>query len=140
MLYMKNQTKHKHEHEEVQYHHRHDHGGKHQEHGSHGHSGHHAMMIKDFRRRFWVSLIITVPILVLSPMIQDLLGYEFALFSDADQYILFVLSTLVYFYGGWPFLTGLADEFKDKQFGMMEFFRSAKEVRAPDTPQQLELF
>jgi Cu2+-exporting ATPase len=100
--------------------HQHDHKGDgHSHHGSHDHSGHHAMMIKDFRRRFWVSLIITLPILVLSPMIQDLLGYEFVLFKNADKYLLFGLSTIVYFYGGWPFLTGLADELKKKQPGMM---------------------
>ena len=87
--------------------------------GSHDHSGHHAMMIKDFRRRFWLSLIFTLPILILSPMIQDLLGFRFTLLGDADKYILFALSTVVFFYGGWPFLTGLADEIKKKQPGMM---------------------
>jgi len=76
-------------------------------------------MIKDFRRRFWISFAITIPILVLSPMIQELLGYQFTLFPNTDQYILFALSTLVYFYGGWPFLSGLADELKKKQPGMM---------------------
>ncbi len=80
---------------------------------------HHAMMIKDFRKRFWISLIITLPILILSPMLQGLLGFEFSLFLNFDKYILFALSTGVYFYGGWPFLTGLIKEFKKKQPGMM---------------------
>jgi len=88
-------------------------------HSSHDHSGHHAMMIKDFRKRFWVSLAFTIPILVLSPMIQGLLGYKFSILQGADNYILFALSTIVFFYGGWPFLSGLADEFKKKQPGMM---------------------
>ncbi len=87
--------------------------------GDHDHSDHHAMMIKDFRRRFWVSLIITVPILALSPMIQDLLDFDFQLSQNLDKYLLFALSTVVYFYGGWPFLTGLVDELKKKQPGMM---------------------
>ncbi len=87
--------------------------------GSKDHNGHHAMMIKDFRRRFWLSLIFTLPILILSPMIQNLLGFRFTLLGDADKYILFALSTVVFFYGGWPFLTGLADEIKKKQPGMM---------------------
>jgi len=93
--------------------------GEHDSHNSHDHHDHHAMMIKDFRKRFWISLIITIPILVLSPMIQNLLGYEFSLIEKYDQYLLFALSTIVYFYGGWPFLTGLADELKKKQPGMM---------------------
>jgi len=98
----------------------HNHGqGKHSEHTSHDHHDHHAMMIKDFRRRFWISIVITVPILLLSPMIQNLLGYEFSLIEKYDHYLLFALSTFVYFYGGWPFLTGLADELKKKQPGMM---------------------
>jgi len=86
---------------------------------SHDHTDHHRMMIKDFRRRFWISLIFTLPILALSPMVQDLLGFEFALFGDADKYLLFGLSSIVFFYGGWPFLKGLVDELKTKQPGMM---------------------
>ncbi len=88
-------------------------------HKGHDHTAHHAEMIADFRRRFWISLVITLPILLLSPMIQGLLGYEFTLLGNADRYILFVLSSVVYFYGGWPFLTGLVDELKKKQPGMM---------------------
>ncbi|MFO7791218.1 MAG: heavy metal translocating P-type ATPase, partial [Bacteroidales bacterium] len=97
----------------------HDNGSHHDGHGSHDHTGHHAMMIKDFRKRFWISLIITVPILVLSPMIQDILGYSLEIFPAFDKYILFALSTVVFFYGGWPFLTGIVDELKKKQPGMM---------------------
>jgi len=99
--------------------HSHHHHKEHEQHSSHQHHDHHAMMIKDFRKRFWISLILTLPILVFSPMIQELIGYEFALFPQIDRYILFALSTAVYFYGGWPFLTGLADELKKKQPGMM---------------------
>jgi len=81
------------------------------------HEEHHMHMIEDFRRRFWVSLILTLPILILSPLIQNILGYE--LTFRFDHYLLFGLSSLVYFYGGWPFLTGLIDELKKKQPGMM---------------------
>lgn len=95
-------------------HHSHDHNN-----GSHDHSSHHEMMIKDFRKRFWVSIIITLPVLLLSPMIQGLLGYTFTLIEGYDPYILFALSTIVYFYGGWPFLTGLVNDLKNRQPGMM---------------------
>ncbi|WP_268034877.1 copper-translocating P-type ATPase [Algoriphagus sp. PAP.12] len=83
----------------------------------HGHHDHHAMMIDDFKKRFWISLVLTVPILALSHMIQQLLGFELTFFGD--QYVLFGLSSIVFFYGGWPFLKGLWDELKDKNPGMM---------------------
>jgi Cu2+-exporting ATPase len=94
-----------------------DEGHHHEDHQSHDHSDHHKHMVKDFRKRFWISLVITLPILVLSPMIQNILGYEVTFIFD--KYVLFGLSTVVYFYGGWPFLSGLVDELKNKQPGMM---------------------
>ncbi len=96
-----------------------DESSQHKNHDSHDHHDHHQMMIKDFRLRFWISLIFTLPILALSPMVQDLLGFELLLFGETDKYILFGLSTIVFFYGGWPFLKGIVDELKEKQPGMM---------------------
>jgi len=90
-----------------------DHG--HHEHEDHG--DHHAHMIDDFKKRFWISLVISLPIVVLAPMIQELLGYE--LRFEYDRYVQFALSTAVFFYGGWPFLKGLKDEIGDKKPGMM---------------------
>ncbi len=78
---------------------------------------HHKMMVKDFKRRFFVSLIFTFPIIVLSPMIQELLGFKFSLFGD--KYILFALSAFIFFYGGFPFLKGFMKELKNKSPGMM---------------------
>lgn len=126
--------RHGYDHQKEQNNHDHQHGhghgnhkvnggnGDHDDHdgqGGHDHSQHHTMMIKDFRKRFWISLVISVPILVLSPMVQGLLGFEFSLTQGYDKYLLFALSTIVFFYGGWPFLTGLIDELKKKQPGMM---------------------
>ncbi|MFO7878761.1 MAG: copper-translocating P-type ATPase [Bacteroidota bacterium] len=88
-----------------------------QRHESHDHSDHHKMMIRDFRKRFWISLAITLPVLVLSPMVQGLLGYDFTF--EYSKYILFGLSALIFFYGGWPFLTGMKDELKKGKPGMM---------------------
>lgn len=91
----------------------------HHEHTNMGgtHSEHHAMMIQDFKKRFWISLIITIPILILSPMIQDF--FHFRVVLPGNAYILFLLSSIVYFYGGWPFIKGLYKECINKNLGMM---------------------
>jgi len=97
------------------------HGHEHRDHGGQGgHGGHdHGAMIADFKRRFWVSLAITVPILALSPMIQEALGIVEALAFPGSRYVLAGLSTIVFFYGGWPFLTGLVSEVGRGRPGMM---------------------
>ncbi|MFW6386774.1 MAG: copper-translocating P-type ATPase [Bacillota bacterium] len=77
----------------------------------------HQAMVEDFRKRFFVSLLITVPVLILSPMIQDFFNYTFNF--TGRGYVLFLLSTFIYFYGGWPFLTGLYAELREKRPGMM---------------------
>ncbi|MDA3936675.1 MAG: heavy metal translocating P-type ATPase [Actinomycetota bacterium] len=76
-------------------------------------------MIADFRRRFWVSLVLTAPILLLSPLIQQVLGIEEVLDFPSDMFVLFGLSTFVFFYGGWPFLTGFVREVTTRAVGMM---------------------
>ncbi|MDT8388659.1 MAG: copper-translocating P-type ATPase [Thiogranum sp.] len=91
----------------------------HTDHQGDGQGHDHAGMIADFRKRFWVSLILTVPILALSPMIQSFLGLEQALAFRGDTYLLLALSSVVYFYGGWPFLSGLLSELGERQPGMM---------------------
>ncbi len=84
--------------------------------GMEGHD-HHKMMIADFRRRFYVVLALTIPIMLLSSMIQQFIGVDWQF--SGSSYILFALSSLVFFYGGWPFLKGLVDEAKAKNPGMM---------------------
>ena len=84
--------------------------------GMEGHN-HHAMMIADFKKRFYVVLILTIPIMVLSTMIQKFMGVNWQF--TGSSYILFALSSVVFFYGGWPFLKGLVDEVKSKNPGMM---------------------
>ncbi len=100
----------------------HDHHGSHNRHSrtpphGHAHHDHHKMMIEDFNKRFWVSLVLSVPVLALSPMIQEFFGFE--LTFNGSIYVLFSLSSLVFFYGGWPFLKGLKDEVKKGAPGMM---------------------
>jgi P-type Cu2+ transporter len=84
--------------------------------GMAGHN-HHKMMIADFRKRFYVVLVLTVPIVLLSTMIQQFMGVNWQ-FTGAP-YILFALSSVVFIYGGWPFLKGLVNEVRTKNPGMM---------------------
>lgn len=88
-------------------------------HNADDHTGHHAHMAADFRKRFWISLILTLPILVLSPLLQTLVGLRGSIHFPGDIYILFGLSSAVFWYGGWPFLKGLFEELKSRRPGMM---------------------
>ena len=75
-----------------------------------GRSGdHHQHMLDDLRRRFWVCLILTIPILLLSPMIQEWTGLTVLAFPGSE-YVLLALSAFVYLWGGWPFLSGAVPE------------------------------
>ncbi|MGM0656513.1 MAG: heavy metal translocating P-type ATPase [Thermodesulfobacteriota bacterium] len=88
-------------------------------HQDHDHADHHAHMVADFRRRFFVSLILGIPVVLLSPMIQQFMGVSGQWDFAGDAYIQFGFSTIVFFYGGWPFLKGLVDEITQKNPGMM---------------------
>ena len=82
-------------------------------------AAHHAHMAEEFKRRFWISLALTLPILVLSPMLQALVGLREAIRFPGDVYVLFGLSSAVFWYGGWPFLKGLFKELSSRTPGMM---------------------
>lgn len=87
-------------------------------HAAHGHAGHdHKEMIADFRRRFFVVAALTIPIMLLSPMIQHWLSVHWQF--TGSNYLLFALSSVVFFYGGFPFLKGIVDELRSKVPGMM---------------------
>lgn len=105
-----------------------NHGSGHNSNPSHGHMGHdhHKMMVEDFKKRFWISTIITIPILFFSPMIQGFFGYDILL--PGNPYILFALSSFIYFWGGWPFLKGFYKEIKSKGPGMMTLISMAISV------------
>ena len=95
----------------------------------HVHAGHdHAGMVADFRRRFWIALILTVPILLLSPAGGHGLGLIGAVTFPGSHPLLLALSSAVYFYGGWPFLTGLFNELRQRQPGMMTLISLAISV------------
>lgn len=81
------------------------------------HADHHKMMVADFRNRFFISLILMVPILILSPMIQMFMNVDFRF--AGDSYLLFLLSSILFFYGGKPFILGARDEYRKKSPAMM---------------------
>ena len=109
-----------HEHQ-MQEHHSSEHGSESEGHGGHGghHQGHHELMVRDFRQRFLVCLILTLPVVILSPMLQEVFGFGGLAAFPGDIYLLFGLSTGIFFYGGWPFLKGIAEELGKRQPGMM---------------------
>jgi Cu2+-exporting ATPase len=96
----------------------------HADHSGHeGHSGHggHAHHVAQFRRLFWIMLVIAVPVVAFSPMFGHLLGYEV---PDTGvlgvlRWLSPILGTVMYFWGGKPFLTGGLDEIKGRSPGMM---------------------
>lgn len=129
----------KHDHVNKHEHHNHsnmkdrpEHSGGHskgQVHNGQAHKGHdHSGMIADFKKRFWISLALTIPILLLSPMIQKFLGLKNLLNFAGSGYLLFAFSTIVFFYGGYPFLKGMLDELKKKLPGMMTLIAIAISV------------
>jgi P-type Cu2+ transporter len=84
------------------------------------HEGH---VTEDFKKRFIISLILTIPILALSPFIQELL--RFKLEFPGSIHVLFLFSSFVYFYGGRPFLKGFFKEIKSSNVGMMTLIATA---------------
>jgi P-type Cu2+ transporter len=99
--------------------HNHVHGHEHTSHETKGndHDTHAGHRTSDFRNRFWVSLALSIPVLVLSPMIQMFFGFHFDL--EGAIYIRFVLSSIIFLYGGWPFLKGFYTEISTMRPGMM---------------------
>jgi Cu2+-exporting ATPase len=89
----------------------HDHGG----HGGHGGHGDHAAQ---FRDKFWLSLLLALPVVFFSPMVGDLLGYAPPDFPGS-RWIAPVLGTIIFVYGGQPFLTGGWSEARSRRPGMM---------------------
>jgi P-type Cu2+ transporter len=113
--------------------HAHDHGGMKQpaDHAdSHGHAGHdkHAgHSVSMFRRKFWVSLLLTIPAMVWGEMIPRALGFTAPVFPGS-RWIPLVFGSAVFFYGGWVFLQGAWRELTDRKPGMMTLISLAISV------------
>ncbi|WP_082418315.1 heavy metal translocating P-type ATPase [Flaviflexus massiliensis] len=93
----------------------HDHGSGHGGHGGHGDHGDH---VGQFRRLFWIMLVMAIPVVIFNDMFADLLGYQV---PDAEwaPWVSPILGTIMYLWGGWPFLTGAVIEIRSRQPGMM---------------------
>src|SRR5262245_54309561 len=98
------------------------------EHHHDGGGSHHAHMVADFRRRFWVSLVLSIPVLALAPLIQGWLGLGDVLAFRGDRAVQAVLATVIYVYGGWPFLRGFVSELAEGRPGMMTLISVATTV------------
>ncbi|NTW70961.1 MAG: copper-translocating P-type ATPase [Eubacteriaceae bacterium] len=99
----------------------------HDEYDSHqGDHDHHGMMVKDFKKRFFISFILMIPVLLLSPMIQMFMGVDWRF--SGDTYLLLILSTILFIYGGKPFITGAIEELKKKSPAMMTLIALAISV------------
>ena len=84
----------------------------------HAHAGHdHSAMITDFMRRFWICLVLTIPVIIISPMFQQVVGYE--LNFPGRDWVSLILSSILFIYGGKPFLQGLIQEVRSREPGMM---------------------
>ncbi|MBD3300033.1 MAG: copper-translocating P-type ATPase [Candidatus Moranbacteria bacterium] len=95
-------------------------------HKSKQHNNHQNHSLEDFKKRFYVSLLFTLPILSISPFIQDLFNYQ--LTFKGDKILLLAISSLVFFYGGRPFLLGAVHEIKNRSLGMMTLIALAISV------------
>lgn len=89
-------------------------------------AGSHVHDLEDFKKRFIISTIITIPILLLSPVIRSFLGFRIDF--SGSPYILLALSSIVYFYGGYPFLKGIFRELRSHMPGMMTLIAVAISV------------
>ena len=92
-------------------------GMAHDEHGQHG-GGHAGHSEEVFARPFWVSLALTIPVVVYAELIQELLGYTAPRFPGS-AWLVPVLASVIYWYGGWVFLSGAVAELRRLRPGMM---------------------
>ncbi len=100
-----------------------DHSGGHDGHSHTDHTGHEIM----FRNRFWVSLLISIPVLIYSPTIQGWLNFSAPTFPGS-QWVTPLFAIIVFFYGGMPFLQMAVPEIKNRQPGMMTLISLAISV------------
>lgn len=101
-----------------------DHSGMdmHMDHGNMDHGGGHMMHMGNLKQKFWVSLIVMIPVLLLAQFMGmniHLGAIELPIVFPGSDWVVLVLSSFLFFYGGWPFLTGAKAELQQRQPAMM---------------------
>ncbi|KMO51235.1 ATPase, partial [Lacticaseibacillus rhamnosus] len=101
-----------------------DHSGMdmHMDHGNMDHGGGHMMHMGNLKQKFWVSLIVMIPVLLLAQFMGmniHLGVIELPIVFPGSDWVVLVLSSFLFFYGGWPFLTGAKAELQQRQPAMM---------------------
>ena len=94
------------------------HSGDLEHHAAGGHDKHAGHSVAMFRDKFWLSLALTVPVVVLSHDIQEWFGYSIPMFLGIE-YVPAIIGTVIFFYGGLVFIRGAQGELADRQPGMM---------------------
>jgi Cu2+-exporting ATPase len=95
----------------------HSHHQTHDDHAEHGHGGH-GDHVAQFRRMFWTMLVLAIPTVALSGMFAMILGYTVPEFAGS-RWVSPLLGTVMYLWGGRPFLTGAISEIRSRAPGMM---------------------
>lgn len=110
--------------------HEHNHNHQHDNHGNANHGGHDAHAGHDaemFRSKFWISLVLTIPVVVYADMIQDWFNYTAPAFPGSE-WMPMILASIIFFYGGGVFLQGAWHEIQARQPGMMTLISLAISV------------
>ncbi|MDQ3467599.1 MAG: heavy metal translocating P-type ATPase, partial [Chloroflexota bacterium] len=92
--------------------------GRQDDHGAHGGDGGHGGHADIFRRRFWLNLLLTIPVVLYSEMVQEWLRFSMPSFPGSE-WVPPILGTIVFLYGGWVFLAGGWSELTARKPGMM---------------------
>ena len=97
---------------------------KHKKHVKHGnsesmHSHGHSEMLQDYKKRLIVCLILTIPVFILTPVVQQALNLNKTINFYGEEYLLLLISSIVFVYGGYPFFKGFLEEIKNRIPGMM---------------------
>src|SRR3989338_8274663 len=114
---MKDHMNHSNHHNHEMHNHEHEKNTEHEMQDEHSFNEHEGHLSSDFKKKFFLALVLTIPVLLLSPSVQGWLGISFSFFGD--KYVLFGLASIIVLYTGLPFFKGALKEMKHRSLGMM---------------------